>query len=242
MSQSQKVNYIGRVVDGRKQAPIRAAKVTFDNNDGNSIVSYTDLEGIYRFSANPNHDGILQGHITVEANGYQTDKYDIKLPIDQKDLGDTKLVQDSDITHKENEKENEKENVKDTFSANNTNNQNNTTSSDNANHVNHENNTTSSDNVNHENTTSSDNVNHENNTTSSDNANNGNNSETDKLIPILLVLMVTFFTLTTFAIVSAIRRERFDRRNNYINFYHLSINQVKGLHVKDSFLTVINYQ
>ena len=227
MSQSQKVNYIGRVVDGRKQAPIRAAKVTFDNNDGNSIVSYTDLEGIYRFSANPNHDGILQGHITVEANGYQTDKYDIKLPIDQKDLGDTKLVQGSDITHKENEKENEKENVKDTFSANNTNNQNNTTSSDN---------------VNHENTTSSDNVNHENNTTSSDNANNGNNSETDKLIPILLVLMVTFFTLTTFAIVSAIRRERFDRRNNYINFYHLSINQVKGLHVKDSFLTVINYQ
>ena len=217
MSQSQKVNYIGRVVDGRKQAPIRAAKVTFDNNDGNSIVSYTDLEGIYRFSANPNHDGILQGHITVEANGYQTDKYDIKLPIDQKDLGDTKLVQGSDITHKENEKENEKENVKDTFSANNTNNQNNTTSSDNANHVNHEN-----------------------NTTSSDNANNGNNSETDKLIPILLVLMVTFFTLTTFAIVSAIRRERFDRRNNYINFYHLSINQVKGLHVKDSFLTVIS--
>ncbi|MEM9924470.1 MAG: hypothetical protein AAF915_12085 [Cyanobacteria bacterium P01_D01_bin.50] len=183
MSQSQKVNYLGRVIDRGKQAPIRAAKVTLDNN-GNSIVSYTDLEGIYRFSANPDNDGILQGQITVEANGYQTYKSDITSPADKKDLGDIILVRGDNTTHTED--------VKDTSSKN-----------DNSS-------TTSSSSSN-------------NNTT-----NNRNNNEADKLIPILLVLMAVFFTFTTFAIVSSIRRERLNRRNNYINFYQLQINQFKG--------------
>ncbi|MBV6624144.1 MAG: carboxypeptidase regulatory-like domain-containing protein [Rivularia sp. (in: Bacteria)] len=95
MSGNQKANYIGRVVDGSKQAPIRAAKVLFDNNDGNSVVSYSDIEGIYRFSANPNHNGVLQGQITVEANGYQTYKSNISSPAGNKDLGDITLLQGS---------------------------------------------------------------------------------------------------------------------------------------------------
>ncbi|AFY54722.1 hypothetical protein Riv7116_2199 [Rivularia sp. PCC 7116] len=95
MSGNQKANYIGRVVDGSKQAPIRAAKIVFDNNDGNSVVSYSDIEGIYRFSANPNHNGVLQGQITVEANGYRTYKSNINSPEDNKDLGDITLLQGS---------------------------------------------------------------------------------------------------------------------------------------------------
>ncbi|MCJ8278642.1 MAG: carboxypeptidase-like regulatory domain-containing protein [Rivularia sp. ALOHA_DT_140] len=95
MSGKQKANYIGRVIDWSKQAPIRAAKVIFNNNDGNSVVSYSDIEGIYRFSANPNHEGVLQGQITVEANGYQVHKSHINSPGDKGDLGDITLVRGS---------------------------------------------------------------------------------------------------------------------------------------------------
>lgn len=197
MSQSQKVNYIGRVVDWNKRAPIRAAKVIFDNNDGNSIVSYTDLEGLYRFSANPDNNGVLQGQITVEANGYQSYKSNIKSSVGKKDLGDITL--DKPDTTQE-------ENVKHTSSVNNTN-------DTDATEV-----TINSNNTNTTQTTS--------NTSDTKNTNNRNNSETDKLIPILIVLMVIFFTFTTFAIVSALKRERFNRRNNYINFYQLPINRL----------------
>ncbi|MEM6752108.1 MAG: carboxypeptidase-like regulatory domain-containing protein [Cyanobacteria bacterium P01_C01_bin.38] len=92
MSGNQKANYIGRVVDWSKQAPISAAKVIFNDNNGNSVVLYTDIEGIYRFSANPDSNGVLQGEITVEANGYQTHKSKINLPKDKHDLGDITLV------------------------------------------------------------------------------------------------------------------------------------------------------
>ncbi len=93
MSGNQKTNYVGRIVDWSKQAPIRAAKVVFDNNDGNSIVSHTDIEGIYRFTANPSDNGVLKGEITVEANGYQTHKSYINSPGDKQDLGDITLIQ-----------------------------------------------------------------------------------------------------------------------------------------------------
>jgi hypothetical protein len=92
MSGNQKANYIGRVVDWSKQAPIRAAKVIFENNDGNSLVSYSDIEGIYRFTTNTNNNGVLQGQIIVEANGYQTHKSKINSPGDKHDLGDITLV------------------------------------------------------------------------------------------------------------------------------------------------------
>ncbi|MGD1911162.1 MAG: hypothetical protein ACFB2X_09980 [Rivularia sp. (in: cyanobacteria)] len=120
MSQSQKVNYIGRVIDRSKQAPIRAAKVTLEL-DGNSIVSYTDLEGIYRFSAKPDNNGILQGQITIEANSYQTYKSEITSPADKKDLGDIILVRGDNTT--------DTENVKDTSSTSTTSSSNSSTTS-----------------------------------------------------------------------------------------------------------------
>ncbi len=92
MSGNQKANYIGRIVDWSKQAPIRAAKVIFDDNKGNSVVLYTDIEGIYRFTTNTDDKRVLQGEITVEANGYQTHKSNINLPGDKHDLGDITLV------------------------------------------------------------------------------------------------------------------------------------------------------
>lgn len=92
MSGNQKTNYIGRIVDGSKQAPIRAAKVVFQNNDGNSTVSYSDIEGIFRFSSNTDKDGGLQGQITVEANGYKIYKSYINSPENKQDLGDIILA------------------------------------------------------------------------------------------------------------------------------------------------------
>ena len=192
MSENQKKNYVGRIVDWSKQAPIRAAKVTFENNDGTSIVCYTDLEGIYRFSAKPDSNGVIQGQITVEANGYQTYKTSMKLSEDNKDFGDITIVQGS--------------------TKNDTVNQN----------IEH----TSSTSNKTENTNKPDNTNKTENTNKS-NSTNRTNTEIDKLVPILIALMVVFFTFTTFAIVSAMRKERFNRRDNYINFHQLPINQVK---------------
>ncbi len=181
MTGNQKANFIGRVIDWSKQAPIRAAKVIFDGNDGNSVVSYSDIEGIYRFTAITDSKGVLQGQITVEANGYQTHKSKINSPGDKRDLGDITLVGSTSSV-------------------------------------------TPQPSVSHTSSTSS--TSDKNNPS---NRNNTNNSDTDQLIPILIALMVTFFTFTTFAIVSAIRKERFnDRRDNYINFRQLPINQVKG--------------
>ncbi len=189
MSGNQKANYIGRVVDWSKQAPIRAAKVIFENNDGNSLVSYSDIEGIYRFTTNTNNNGVLQGQIIVEANGYQTHKSKINSPGDKHDLGDITLV--GSTSH--------------------------ATPQPNTSHTPNTSSTLSTSN-----TSSSSNKNN------SSNRNNTNNSDTDQLIPILIALMVTFFTFTTFAIVSAIRKERFnDRRDNYINFRELPIHQVE---------------
>ncbi|MDY6902024.1 MAG: carboxypeptidase-like regulatory domain-containing protein [Cyanobacteriota bacterium] len=189
MSGKQKANYIGRVVDWSKQAPIRAAKVIFENKDGDSVVSHSDIEGIYRFTTNTDSNGVLQGQITVEANGYQTHKSYISFGQDKHDLGDITLIgSTSKVTPPAN--------LSSTS----------TTSS-----------TSSS-------TSRSTNNNDGNN---SNRSNSTSNSDTDKLIPILIALMVTFFTFTTFAIVSAIRKERFNDRRNNINFHELPIYQVK---------------
>ncbi len=140
MSEHQKNNYVGRVVDWSKQAPIRAAKITFDNNDGSSVVSYSDLEGIYRFSAKPNNNGVIQGKITVEANGYQTYQSNINSPGDKPDFGDITLVGGTSTTHKTT-------NVKDTPDSSSTNNSTNTDSGNNTNSTtkNNTNNTNNSD-------------------------------------------------------------------------------------------------
>ena len=202
MSGNQKANYIGRVVDWSKQAPISAAKVKFDDNKGNSVVLYTDIEGIYRFSANPDSSGFLQGQVTVEANGYQPHNSKINLPTDKHDLGDITLVGGiGNATHQPN--------VSHTLSNSSTPDTSKTSSTPDTPDTSKTSSTPDTDN--------------------SSNRNNTNNSDTDRLIPILIALMVTFFTFTTFAIVSAIRKERFnDRRDNYINFHHLPIHQVKG--------------
>ncbi|MEO1765335.1 MAG: hypothetical protein AAFR83_26245 [Cyanobacteria bacterium J06629_18] len=92
MSGKQKANYIGRIVDWSKQAPIRSAKVIFENKDGDSVVSSSDIEGIYRFTTNTDSNGVLQGQITVEANGYQTHKSYISFGKDKHDLGDITLI------------------------------------------------------------------------------------------------------------------------------------------------------
>ncbi|MGB3638523.1 MAG: carboxypeptidase-like regulatory domain-containing protein [Rivularia sp. (in: cyanobacteria)] len=212
MSGNQKANYIGRVVDWSKQAPIRAAKVIFNDNKGNSVVCYSDIEGIYRFSANTDNNGVLQGEITVEANGYQTHFSKINLSGDKRDLGDITLVGGiSSVTPQPI--------VSHTPSTPSTSSTSDTPTTSNTSDT-----PTTSSTSDTPTTSTTSNTNRNN----SSNSNNTNNSDTDQLIPILIALMVTFFTFTTFAIVSAIRKERFnDRRENYINFRQLPIHQVE---------------
>ncbi|MEA5572933.1 carboxypeptidase regulatory-like domain-containing protein [Calothrix sp. UHCC 0171] len=90
MAKKNTINYIGRVIDYEKQAPIRGAKVSL-NTDEISLVSYTDLEGIYRFQVNPDKAKDVRGEISVEASGYRTYQYSIWLSSDKKDLGDVRL-------------------------------------------------------------------------------------------------------------------------------------------------------
>ncbi|BAY83974.1 hypothetical protein NIES267_34680 [Calothrix parasitica NIES-267] len=200
MSGKQKANYIGRIVDWSKQAPIRSAKVIFENKDGDSVVSNSDIEGIYRFTTNTDSNGVLQGQITVEANGYQTHKSYISFGKDKHDLGDITLVGGiSKVTPQPS-----------VSTTSTTPSKSSSTSS-------------STDSTDRKNSTDSTNRNNDNR------SDNTSNSDTDKLIPILIALMVTFFTFTTFAIVSAIRKERFnDRPNNLINFRELPIYQAKS--------------
>lgn len=214
MSEKQKINYIGRVIDDRKQAPIRAAKVTFDINDGNSVISYTDLEGIYRFSANPDNQGIIEGQITVEANGYQIYKSSIKLSAEQRDFGDITLVKGSSSeTHKQNVENKSSSSANNKPDSSDNNNQNKTSNTNN----------TDTDNQNKTSSTNNTDTNNQNKTSNTNNTDN-----TEQLIPILIALMVAFFTFTTYAIVSAMRKESLNRRNNYINFNQLPINEVKN--------------
>jgi hypothetical protein len=90
MSKKNTINYIGRVIDYQKQAPIRGAKVSLKTDDI-SLTSYTDLEGIYRFQVNPDKVKNVQGQIYIEVSGYRPYQYSIWLSSDQKDLGDVRL-------------------------------------------------------------------------------------------------------------------------------------------------------
>jgi preprotein translocase subunit SecG len=90
MSKKNTINYIGRIIDYEKQAPIRGAKVSL-KTDEISLTSHTDLEGIYRFQINPDKAKNVQGQIYVEASGYRPYQYSIWLSSDQKDLGDVRL-------------------------------------------------------------------------------------------------------------------------------------------------------
>jgi len=97
MQKNQGINFLGRVVDQQKQAPISGAKVLL-NFSGAPPVVYTDLEGIYRFTVKPNSNSSLQGQITIEAKGYRSHESSIKLLPDKRDLGDIRLLQsDSEV-------------------------------------------------------------------------------------------------------------------------------------------------
>jgi hypothetical protein len=90
MSKKSLNNYIGRVIDYRKQAPISGAKVSLRSNEI-SLTSYTDLEGIYKFQISPDKSKNVRAEIYIEASGYRPYRGLINLAADQKDLGDIRL-------------------------------------------------------------------------------------------------------------------------------------------------------
>ncbi|MFQ4144611.1 carboxypeptidase-like regulatory domain-containing protein [Chlorogloeopsis sp. ULAP02] len=96
MPKPQTITYTGRIVDNKKQAPILGAKVTFVSQ-GNSIVCYTDIEGIYQLEINTNKSDSIHAKLTIEANGYKTYYSSIKVSPKQKDLGDIKLLEHHEI-------------------------------------------------------------------------------------------------------------------------------------------------
>ncbi|WP_016868750.1 MULTISPECIES: hypothetical protein [Fischerella] len=91
MSKHQTITYLGRVLDQKKQAPISRAKVLL-TYEGNTVITYTDLEGIYRLIVNFNNSNSLQAQLSIQANGYKNYNSFMKLSPKQKDLGDIRLV------------------------------------------------------------------------------------------------------------------------------------------------------
>ncbi len=92
MSKHQTITFLGRVIDQKKQAPISRAKVLL-TYAGNSVITYTDLEGIYRLTINFNNSNYLQAQLSIQANGYKNYNSSVKLSPKQKDLGDVRLVE-----------------------------------------------------------------------------------------------------------------------------------------------------
>ncbi len=90
MSKKNVINYIGRVIDYRKEAPIRGTKVSLKTDDI-SLTSYTDLEGIYKFQISPDKCKNVRAEIFAEASGYKSYRGLINLAPDKKDLGDIRL-------------------------------------------------------------------------------------------------------------------------------------------------------
>ncbi|MEC4814260.1 MAG: hypothetical protein SAK29_13445 [Scytonema sp. PMC 1069.18] len=85
------MNYIGRVLDREKQAPISGAKVSV-SLPGEQKITYTDLEGIYKFPVEFGNSNILEGEITIEAKGYKTYNAFLRISPEHQDLGDIRLV------------------------------------------------------------------------------------------------------------------------------------------------------
>ena len=91
MQKNQGINFIGRVLDQEKQAPISGVKVLL-NFPGAPPVVYTDLEGIYRFPVKCDSSSSFKGELTIEAKGYKTHNSFIELLPNKKDLGDIRLL------------------------------------------------------------------------------------------------------------------------------------------------------
>ncbi len=95
MTRNPQVNYIGRVIDQYRQAPISRAKISVTLNDANPIVTYTDLEGIYRFTVNYRERRNIPANLTIEADGYRIYESSIRLSPDKNDLGDIRLLDEN---------------------------------------------------------------------------------------------------------------------------------------------------
>ncbi|KYC42130.1 hypothetical protein WA1_19225 [Scytonema hofmannii PCC 7110] len=86
-----KVNYIGRILDREKHAPIGGAKISI-GLPGKELIVYTDLEGIYKFPVDFGNYSVLEGEIKVEAKNYKSYSAFLRLSPENKDLGDIRLV------------------------------------------------------------------------------------------------------------------------------------------------------
>ncbi|KAF3886064.1 MULTISPECIES: peptidase associated/transthyretin-like domain-containing protein [Nostocales] len=95
-----KANYIGRIVDREKHAPISGAKISI-GLPGKELTVYTDLEGIYKFPLDFGNYSVLEGEIKVEAKNYKNYSAFLRLSPQNTDLGDIRLVyphyQESDV-------------------------------------------------------------------------------------------------------------------------------------------------
>ena len=82
--------YIGRVLDNSTQAPIPNAKITLDLPGLVPQISYTDTEGVYLFNLNLTNDQ-RNGHVRVDADGYETYSRNISLSADVLTIEDIRL-------------------------------------------------------------------------------------------------------------------------------------------------------
>lgn len=88
--QSQRIEYVGRIVDSNTNEPIHNAKITLDFQGAPPIV-YTDSEGVYRFNLNVDGDKIV-GRVRVEANNYENYDRNITLFADNPNIEDIRLT------------------------------------------------------------------------------------------------------------------------------------------------------
>ncbi len=86
-----KVNYIGRILDREKHAPVSGAKISI-GLPGKELIVYTDLEGIYKFPVDFGNYSVLEGEIKVEAKNYKSYSAFLRLSPENKDLGDIRLI------------------------------------------------------------------------------------------------------------------------------------------------------
>lgn len=87
---SASIEYVGRVLDAKTEAPIRSAKVTLDFQGAPPIV-YTDSEGIYRFTVSVEGDKFT-GRVRLEATGYENYDRNITLLSNNPTIEDIRLI------------------------------------------------------------------------------------------------------------------------------------------------------
>ena len=86
-------NFIGRIVDLKSQ-PIKDAKVSLEGL-GTPFVTYTDTEGVFRFSIRIISGNVVNVNIRVEAEGYQPYNRYIDLSIDNTKIEEIRLIENN---------------------------------------------------------------------------------------------------------------------------------------------------